>query len=362
VAQGDLDRVLSSLTRDFQQFRTAFTQVGTQLTKTLTQAEATVKNIVSSSGGAAWDTFTGSLELVGLELAQFFVPTLVVASKGLQDLSKWFDGLGDETKDTIAKFAEVAAAGVVITKALGFLLTKTNLVAAAFGGLLYAMQKYTEWLDSEIVKKDKGIQEAAGKQYTKAEVEGSAEYKEIKALGSKEEQKKIIDERLKGLQHYISGYNPSTASTVQTEAWKLANKQIGLYEAIQRNLIAGEKLPDKVAEFKYQGLGGGYGIGGLLQMLFPETFGGGEDKDKKKKKGEEGGDGLLYTFPKEMQPRFSSVEEARKQFQIGALKSPLEQEIMQKQRELFQTFLNHKNDLPTVFGWFKKNWDLGFGK
>lgn len=38
-------------------------------------------------------------------------------------------------------------------------------------------------------------------------------------------------------------------------------------------------------------------------------------------------------MPKEMTPRFSAVEEASKNFQMGALKDPLEQQKLQWERE-----------------------------
>lgn len=338
MAQLELDRVLQSLTQDFQKFRTTFTQVTTGAQKTLVQAEATVKNIVSSAGGAAWNTFTGSIQIVGMQLSRFFVPTLIMASKGLQDLANWLDELSPENRKMAGEFAGIAAAAALTTGAMRLLGFSVGPLTIGFGLLLIAVQALTKWIDGWIEARHKATAEAAGKQFTNAEVEASPEYTGIMKLGDKEKQRKYISERLKELQKNLidlGGVDPFGAALVPEHAQVMQEtfKKIGLYEAIQRKL-AGETLPNSVAPYSPPGLGGGFGIGGLAGILGLGSGGGGVGGGA----GGGGGRGNRFKFawPTEMQPHFSSIEEARKQFQLSALKNPLEQELMRLQRQQAQ--------------------------
>lgn len=342
MAQLDLDRVLQQLTNDFNKFRTAFTQTMTGAQKTLTQAESTVKSIVQQAGGAAWSTFTGSLNLVGLQIARFFIPTITMASKSLQDMSNWLEDMTPEGKGAVKQFAEIAVAASVAVGAMKLLGIKLDGTTIAFGALLMAMQAFTFWLDTKIEQKFKTFAEAAGKQYTRSEVEASAPFQ--KAAGMTPADRKAYLERQlrdinKEIQHYTSMTPVEQFGTKNYDKIvKRLYEQQALYSAIRRNLVFGEKLPETVSEYKVPGLGGGYGIGGLVQMLFPqvkEFLGIGGPAGAHMESGR-GGRGFRFDWPTEMQPRFSAIEEARKQFQLGALKSPLEQETMRLQRQMAQ--------------------------
>jgi hypothetical protein len=68
--------------------------------------------------------------------------------------------------------------------------------------------------------------------------------------------------------------------------------------------------------------------------------------------------GLMAHYPKEMQPQFTGIEQARKMMQVNALKDPLEQEVLRLQREAYKKFLD---EVPQIMGDIAKNTKDGGG-
>jgi hypothetical protein len=335
----DLDRVLQQLTQDFNKFRGSFTQTGTAMQKTFVQAEATVKGLVQSAGGSAVSTFGKSFELVGIQLTRFFLPTIVTASAGLQDFAGWLNSLSGQSRSAATQFATIAAGGALAVGTLRLLGVSVNATTIGFGLLLLSMQKFTGWLDKKIEDKEDARQKAVSKQYTRAEIEGSPEYKLFAALPKGKERARALDEA-------IRRENQKSQESLEFDLPNRYNKsqeRLAKLMAIRSKLTFGVKLPETAQEQKPVPLGGGHGIGGVLGMIFPGL------KDLLGEAAKGGGPGagggrrpFARDWAVEMQPRFSPVEEARKQFQLQALKSPLEQQLMQDLRQLAQDFNNQK--------------------
>jgi hypothetical protein len=371
MAQLDLDRVLQGLTKDFQQFRTSFTQATTSFQKTLVSAESTVKSIVQTAGGSAFSTFTGSIQIVGLQLARFFTPTVVMASKSLQDMADWLGDLTPEGRKSVTALAEFVGAAAVTAGVMRLLGIRVDGTTLAFGALLVAMQAFMDWLDKRIAEADKHNQETAAKQFTHADIKDTEMYKHAAGLGMEERRaylQREIDIAARNVKELektnISsfGFSPSA----RQEAIDSAERRRRRLMAIREELVFGAKPVESVAGHTSVPLGGGAGIGGLLQM-----FGLG-DKFKELLAGFGLGGGgqaaasgggrrpFRFDYPTELQPRFSAVEEARKQFQLQALKSPLEQELLRLQRQAAQDVVNEKEkrnkaydvlaDLKSFFG------------
>jgi hypothetical protein len=349
----ELDRVLQQLTQDFNKFRQTFNQTTTSAQKTFVQAETTVKGMIASAGGSAWSTFTRSFELVGIQVTRFFLPTIIMASEGLQSLAGFLDGLTGPVRETVMQFATVAGGAVVLVGAMRLLGFSISPLTVGFGLLLIAVQGLAKWLDDWIEKRARERAEAVGKQYTRQEVEAHPGFKKAQSLPM-DDRKKYLDNMLQGIREELKmfegmsevgkrAYKQQTGRDADEQINRL-HRQQAMYTAIQRALVFGEKLPETVHEVKPPPLGGGFGVGGLLGMIFPNL------KEVFKDLGGTVGTGpvagrrrpFARDWAVEMQPRFSPVEEARKQFQLQALKSPLEQQLMQDLRKLAQDFNNEK--------------------
>ena len=361
----ELDRVLQDLTRDFKKFRDSFGQAITGAQKQFIAAEATVKSIVQQAGGAAWTTFTGSIQIVGMQLSRFFIPGLISASKSLQDFGDWLEDLSPEQRKTLTQFSEMAIATAATAGVMRLLGLKVDATTIAFGLVIVAAQNLADWLDKKIGELDKKGTKAAGLQLTEAEVIATEEYQAYKRM-SPEVRRKRLEDELKAQQRFVnetipgtSEFNPLKNVGSKVEAREAALRRMALLTAIRRMLVFGETLPGTVPEYNPPGLGGGAGLGGLMGMLgVPEGL-----KNLFGSLGTAGRSRRPFRpdFPVELQPRFSSVEEARKQFQLQALKSPLEQDFIRIQREAAQEALDEKekrNNMYDVLGTIK-NW-FGF--
>jgi hypothetical protein len=286
------------------------------LQKSALAAGAAITGIVASSGGSAWETFKGSLQMVGMQLARFFIPALMDASEMAQDFAHWLEtGLSPETRKTIERFASLAAGVAGLYLAVNFLTNPMVLLTAAVIAAVLAFKmipEIIEWIGEQWRHLRSGAEGEKGK--AKAALAGG--------LGGSF----LLD--------YIFG----------TEPIKGLDKGQSFKDMFIKNL---EKSLGELSDDMQKAIGK---VAGVASELFGGGKGEGEEEKSKKRQERRR---MAFAFPTEMQPRFMAVEEARKQFQLGALKSPLEQELMRMQREMAQQVVQEAGSRNTMYDAFK---------
>jgi hypothetical protein len=299
------------------------------------------QGLIATGDPNAWATLQDSVKLVAMQVAQFFLPAIIKGAYYAQQFADWLHNLSPETRATITSFATLAAQGYALGKALQLANTATlGLGPKAFGALPgpvqaatgalavfaaaagYAAYKARE-ISNSFASWAKRSNDAI-ESITRADVEGSEVYRKMKGAGNKDEAKRINDreyrsteEQLRSAQKELGDLmggsragkilNEDRIKELQESIAELAKKQ-RIADISRNELILGERfVPSDKA-----------GVGARVGLA-------GEQANKMAQ--------LLYHMPKEMQPRFSAIEEARKQFQLNALKDPLEQKMLQYQRD-----------------------------
>jgi hypothetical protein len=310
--------------------------------KKVDQAGTAMVAIAAAGNPTLWASWTDSLKLVTMQLSSFLTPAILDGITDVQNFAKWLHDLDPVTKATITQFATMAAGAIVGTKAFELLTNKTTLLIAAFVSLYWAAQKFEGWFNKHF----KDIEsEAAGKQFTRKELEQSPEFKEIQGMGGdKGKIGKFLDERLAAIKKIQAEQIEATKSPIPgVEAFnRWANRQqlaelqkrINEVEQLKQWAVEGIKPPEQVA-------GPNKALDLNIENFWKEQM----DKLVAPALGKLGigakmgdianvakGAPALH-YPKELSPGFSAIEQARKQFQLAAFKDPLEQELFRKQRE-----------------------------
>lgn len=283
----DFDRELQKATREVSQTQRA---VGS-LAKEFVRAETAVKGMVAQAGGPAMSTLTGSLQLVGVQLARFFLPTIVAAAEAAQDFAQWLGDLSPETRATITQFAKLAAGAAAVFVAVNVLTNPMVLLAGAVVTAVVALKllpDVMEWIGEEWRRMRGKTAGIGGSGFWGGLIQG--------LIGSQGDA--------------LFGNKPLP--------WDKDRKFADmLKDSIQKNLnVDVDKLLGNLNVL---------GRGGNMEGKTPP-------KERQRHP-------FLFDFSHEYQPRFTAIEEARKQFQIGALKSPLEQELLQLQRQMAKEFI-----------------------
>lgn len=348
-----------------------------------TQARQAVNNFVSAASPEIAATLADSFGLLSGEIGLAFIPATMGAVQALQDAADWFHNLDAGTKDTLVSVTlwtvGIGGAVVMLTRAVavvgqlwnvmrvgyGLLVTPWGAAVAGIAALAGAIGYLTGAFSSanskaEEVNKQLDRMEAFRQ---KAESGGRLERRDLSILSAEEQQAlaatggnkqqqeavlKAIQEKYKG---QIAGTNESDIvqrqATLRKELEDLEGNalNVGRYrrEALQRAGVRDEQLPSSINlrsggnDLLYGALGQEK-IEQLVRLL-------GQDAEIARGRlafaqqglaqGVPGIRGPMIHWPKEMQPHFTGLSQARRDFQIAAMKDPLEQARMEQARQAF---------------------------
>jgi hypothetical protein len=355
----------------------SLSEVGKSATAAFTNAAAFSKNLAATANPTAWETMQDSLQLVTMQLGISFLPTIVTVSYKAQEFAHWLEALSPEAKQLMTYVAGAAgalyafskAASAVNTATFGLgnqaakaaaqeflgasLTTKIGVFAvgaAAFSAakglwdLVQAGKDLNHRLDAISERREAPLEE----KMNRAEFENTDAFKTLSAIEDPDERRKragsMSEQALRRAQ---------AAAQAEREARSAAGSRwlglgagaagmIGMggavtSDAYERAEKAAKEHEAAVREMQSVSAAAAETVSG--SRYTPSTKLGAEGLLGAKAKQAEGLQSLLVHMPKESQPHFSAVEEARKQFQMGALKDPLEQEMLRLNREAAQEFL-----------------------
>jgi hypothetical protein len=328
------------------------------------------QSMAQQANPVAWSILQDSLGLVAMQLGQAFLPTIIRVAYYAQEFAQWLHDLSPATKEWMSYLAGAGAAIYVFTKALAFANTMTlglvskgisaavsNLASATVqtqAGLLgvavvaallvknffdmqQAIQDFNNRQKQSLDEAGKPIEE----RISRAEFEESEVYKRAKEAKTPEERRKIIaqysqegldesSEAMRDREQAIDRGNSkfrAFGQTVTFGAYSGVTDATKDADAANKRLVEGtKKSGTAVAVAREFGL-----LPGGEKRFTP--IGGAEAHDTSAgRKAREAGKFMAH-MPKEMTPHFSAVDEARKNFQMGALKDPLEQQKLAWERE-----------------------------
>lgn len=133
VREGKFAATLGEGVDKLNKLRGSVEQVATRAAVAFATATTSIMAFTAQASPDAINTFTGSLQLVSMQIGQGFIPYIKEASRWIQDVYKWFGSLSQEQKENAARWVlwGVAAAGIIM------ILPK---VITLVGGLIAAVK------------------------------------------------------------------------------------------------------------------------------------------------------------------------------------------------------------------------------
>jgi hypothetical protein len=345
---------------------------GLAVGRSFASASHFAEGLAQAANPTAWATMTDSFQLVGMQLGMNFLPMILRVSIGAQELAQRLAHLTPETQALIAEVAGAAAAMVVFSKAASFAnmallgvpgkltakagdklgeLAAAGLskipgaawgVAGAFGVAAlagFALREALFHAADEIERRAQGLYKPAVQKFTDSEITESPEYKELQSIQDPDARRKRAAEL-------------HAAAVAEEARWRNAEEKgpidssaplkfdIPIPLTLTKEAEEAER-EGKTIEQKHQEALDKTDLYGRVMEVLVHGLPQHSEKDvvpAETKTAEQLGRFLTH-FPKEMQPRFSAVEEARKNFQVQAFKDPLEQEMLRLNRESAKKFL-----------------------
>ncbi len=300
--------------------------------------------IAAKANPLAWEVLQDSLSLVVMELGRAFLPAIITAAAYAQQFAAYLATLSPATLQTAATIATVGAALYATTKVFSLVnvasfglaaaLTRAavsatvsavaaNPLAAAITAAVGGLVALAFWSDRNANSARRGVaevREGVLQSLGIADIEGSELGKKVQGAGTREEKQKVLQAEAGPIHDALveaeSAFRNAKDEDKEPARKQLeaAAKQAEIFDALNRQVTMGQTF------IPHQGAGPG-----------------GFESAAGRQASEIGM--LLSRFPKEAQPRFSPLEEARKQIQLNSLKTPLEQEQIRLQRQAAQDFI-----------------------
>jgi hypothetical protein len=228
--------------------------------------------IVASGAPTAFETLTKSFQLVAIQIANFFLPAVLGAAYAAQLAADWLQNLDPESKELATQFATVAAIAAAVTTVFNFLSVGLATFVVVVGAVVYALRNMgdaLEWMKTKI--------------------------KQLFGFDTPEEKRKEVP----GGDPTVTPERRAQLERELREA--LDNPNSSLAQEAERRKREGTDKPVSKQD---------------QRASATRTFG-----------------SFAMSQMKELQPRFSPVEDVRKQLQLSALKDPLEAKTWQAMRD-----------------------------
>lgn len=342
-----------------RQFQTQMQAAGVAAVAAFQNAQrfaSQLSGMAAVANPTAWATMKDSITLVAMQIGRYFLPAIITVAYKAQEFARWLAELSPATKSTITQFATVAGLAFAFGKVLSLANTATlGLVPKAFGALpgaaqgvvgafalasagvayfAYKVSSINAAMDKAIADMSRPIEE----KLSRAQFEERPEFKDLAGQGNADNRRRLGDAMLKEAQTRATAANKDLERVNHPlyvgrsgDRDKAQQEAVAANEHLQVTLKAYDELIRGRAA-KFTGPGRAGAIAGQIGQF-------------------------LSHYPKEMQPRFSAVEEARKGIQVANLKDPLEQEMIKLNREAAKEFMRlapliierlRKGELPFV--------------
>jgi hypothetical protein len=299
--------------------------------------------------------------IVAAQIGMALIPVVMRLVVWAGQLVDWFTGLSDTTQLVIAAvvagipilLAVGPAIGGIITAAVAILGPFSLLAAAGIAvaaALVYLTMRINE--NAKVMEKDnenakKGVTEG----FSRKEMESSDVYKQIQGEKDPEKKKALANKLVMDKQHEMSSAM-NAQNDVNNSWWTAvggnkddvkkasdrkmeAEKQMKIAMAARNELVNNQKVDIK----EPPAVPGAPGAPG-----HPAAGPGGAAPGKAgdKQTGLETSmkfmQGMMAKMRAEQGPKIGSIEDARKQVQLNALKDPLEQEMIRLQRQYYKNW------------------------
>jgi hypothetical protein len=322
--------------------------------KAFNVAAISAAGMAAVANPTAFETFTDSLKMVVMELGIHFLPVLVKGAYHAQQFARWLSELSPGTQNFLTNAATAGASLYLLSQGASLL----NSILLGIPGKLTAKvgAEVAGSLAPHVVPMLPAI---GGVTSAFAVLAGSAlllRHGLIEAAEAQERltremfkpaAEKFTREELEKSEPYKNLAGIQDPAARQAEAAKmLAEAQKEEKEALAAQLKAGRMGPEGAGASIRASLASDKAslVQAAVQELVhgipfvPQKQGADAFLPKEAKQANEISR-LLVHFPKEMQPQFLAVEQARKTFQMGALKDPLEQKMIELNRRAAEKFI-----------------------
>lgn len=335
-----LGTALRTVTTPFKVLASAAVSVTKALGTTITVLGAVGTGLAAIANPTAWETLKSSLALVAVQLGSYFLPVIIGAAYGAQLLAHWLEQLNPEVQKSITRFASLAAMAFLAVQAFALLTSSTVLLTGAVIAAVVALKllpHVIDWVGNrlrEIINKMGGGAGTGMWDTFKATLPmalGAAadSFKNSKIGGFFSAMGAAAPWKVFGSGGAAGATGPTFAEMIR----KAIKDELGI--DLDALLQEADKLRKRIGGGAVEG---GAPKGGPKRGFLPD---------------------FLTGQMKEMQPRFTAVEEARKQYQLAALKDPLEQKMWEEMRKAAVKFNAMAGDAKAFFEWGVRN-GLGF--